>query len=80
MFSLIDKLSTDDESDGRYIITNDLKDIWDRSQIHADINARDAKSKIRERIKKTKNEWKGTELSAKTMGKGLHKVFKAFVN
>ena len=36
--------------------------------------------KIRNCIKQTQSEWKGEELSAKIIGKGLHKVFKAVVN
>ena len=34
---------------------------------------------MRNRIRKTQNEWKGEELSEKIMSKGLHKVFKAVV-
>ena len=36
--------------------------------------------KIRNCIKKTQSEWKGEELTARIIGKGLHKVFKAVVN
>ena len=56
---------------------NDLKDIWYGSQIHIDIIARDARLKILDHIKQTKIERKQEELSAKRMGKLLHKVFKA---
>ena len=36
--------------------------------------------KIRDRIRQAKSECKGAEISAKSMGKGLHKVFKVVVN
>ena len=36
--------------------------------------------KIRDRIKQKKSEQKGAEISAKRMGKCLHKFFKDFVN
>ena len=54
--------------------------IWDGIYIHPNIDARYAGLKIRDRIRQTKNEWKGTELPAKNMGKGLYKLFKAVVN
>ena len=57
-----------------------LKDIQDGSQINTDINGRDARLKICDFIRKTKNEWKGLELSTNTMGKELHKLFRAVVN
>ena len=59
---------------------NALKDVQGRSQIHQEINARYDRLKINDRIKQTQSEWKGEELSEKSMGKVLHKVFKAVVN
>ena len=55
----IDESSTDNESDDIYISTNALEDIWDGSQIHPIINARDSRFLICDRIKQTQNEWKG---------------------
>ena len=52
--SSINELSTDDESDDVSILNNTLEDIQDRSQIHPDINERDARLKIREHIKTQK--------------------------
>ena len=75
----IDELSTENDSYGGSISTNALEDIWDGSKINLDINSRDARLKIRDHIRKTQNEWKAAELSAKSMGKVLHKVFKAVV-
>ena len=56
------------------------KDIWDVSQINPEINVRDAIFKIYDRIRQTKNQWKGAEISAKSMGKVLHKVLKDVIN
>ena len=45
-----------------------LGEIQRGSQIHPDINPRDTRFKIRDRIKKTKSGWKGVKISAKNMG------------
>ena len=47
----IDESSTYYESDDLSISTNTLKDIWDRIQIHPELNARDARFKIHDCIK-----------------------------
>ena len=72
--------STENDSDDRYISENDLEYIQDRSQIHPDINARYTIFKIHDRIRQTQNEWKGSEISAKSMSKVLHKIFKDVVD
>ena len=59
--------------------TNALEDIRYGSQIHPEINARDDRLKMRDLIKKTKSERKRSEISPKSMGKYLHKVFKDVV-
>ena len=51
----IGDLSTDDDSDDGYVSTNNLKDVYDGIQVHPELNERDAKLKIRDRIKQTKN-------------------------
>ena len=56
--SSIDDLSKDYDSDERYISTNALEDIKDGGQIHIEINSRDARLKICDRIRQTQNEWK----------------------
>ena len=76
----IDESSTYDESDEVYISTKSIEDIRDISQIHPDVNTRDAKLKIRDHIFQTQSEWKIAEISVKSMGKCLHKLFKAVVN
>ena len=55
----IDESSTGDDYDDGSIITNNLKYIQDRSKTHPELNARDDRLKIRDHIKKIKNEFKG---------------------
>ena len=59
---------------------NYLKEIWDGNQINPDINAIYSRLKISDCIKQVQGEYRGAELSTKRMGKGLHKLFNAFVN
>ena len=59
---------------------NALEDIRGGSQIHPWINTGDARFKICDRIRPTQNEWKVVELSAKSMGKVLHKVSNSVFN
>ena len=80
IFASIDESSTYNDSDDRYIYTNALEEIRDINYIHPDINARDDRFKTRDRIIQAKNKWKVGEISVKSMGKVLHKVFKAVVN
>ena len=62
------------------IIKNALEDIHGGIQIHPELNAREARFKIRDLIKQPQNEWKVSELSEKSMVKCLHKLFKTVVN
>ena len=78
LLSLIDEVSTDDESDEGSIRMNNLEEICYESQIYPEINARDARLKIRDHTKQTQNELKGAKLSAKSMGKGLKKYLMLF--
>ena len=71
----IDESYIDDDSDDVSIISNALEEILGGSQIHPELNAIDDRLKIHDCIKQTKNQWKGAELTAKSMGKGLHKFF-----
>ena len=70
MSDSIDELSINYDSDGGSIFTNSLEDIRDESQIHLEINARDARFKISDCIRQTENEWKVAELSVKSMVEG----------
>ena len=57
-----------------------LGDIRDESQYHPDGIRRHARYKICDHIKQIKLEWEGALQATQNMGKGLHKVFKNFVN
>ena len=54
----IDESSADDNSDEKSISTENIEDILDGSYVHPDINASDARLKIRDCIRQSKNEWK----------------------
>ena len=75
-----DESSTDDDSDYGSISTNATKDIWYGIQIHPDNNTRYSIFKIHDRIRKTQSELKVSELSEKSIGKGIHKLFKVVMN
>ena len=68
-----------DDSDHDIISTEMLEDICDRSQSHPNVNRREARYKIRDRIRQIQSEWKGALKSTRNMGKHLHKVFKTVV-
>ena len=59
---------------------NALEDICDGNYVHLDINEGDDRLKIRDHIRQAQSEKKGRKISAKMMGKGLHKFLKAVVN
>ena len=75
----IDTINSDDESDHDLISTEMLEDICDRSQTHPNVNRREARYKIRDRIRQRQLEWKGALKATRSMGKGLHKVFSTVV-
>ena len=57
------------------ISTETLHDIRDGNQTHPKIDKREARRKIRDRIKQNKSEWKGALRAMHKMVKGLHKLF-----
>ena len=57
----IDESSTENDSDEGSISTNALKEILDGSQIHIELNARYARLKILDRIKKRNVFWNRAE-------------------
>ena len=61
------------------ISTETLHDIRDGNQTHLNIDKREARIAIRDRIKQKKSEWKGKLRATHKMGKGLHKVFSTIV-
>ena len=76
----IDESYADDNYDDKYICIYDLEDIRDVSYVYPNINVRDTKLKIYYLNRQFQNKWKGLELSAKSIGRVLHKLFKAIVN
>ena len=56
-----------------------LNDIRDGNQTYPNVNRREARYKIRDRIKKKKSEWKGALRATQKKGKGLHKLFSTIV-
>ena len=71
---------TGNESDDEPMFTDMLEDIRDGNKSHLRINRRVARYKIGDHIKRGQAEQKGALLSMQNIGKGLHKVFKAFIN
>ena len=75
----MDAINYGDESDHDLITTEMLEDIRDGSQTHPNVNKREARYKIRDRVRQRKSEWKGVLKAMQSMGKGLHKVFSTVV-
>ena len=72
----MDAINSGDGSDHDIIYTEMLGDIRDRSQNHPNVNRREARYKIRDRIRQRQLEWKGALKATRNMGRGLHKIFK----
>ena len=51
-------MNSGDESDNDLISTEMLEDIRDGSQFHPNVNQREARYKIRDRISQKQSEWK----------------------
>ena len=68
-----------DESYHDIISTEMVEDICEGSQSHLNVNQREARDKIRDRIKQRQLEWKEALKATRNMGKGLHKLFKTVV-
>ena len=56
-----------------------LEDIRDGSQTHPNVNKREARYEIRDRIRRKELQWKGALKATQSTGKGLHKVFSTVV-
>ena len=74
------ELSSVDEYDTQPMPTDMLEDIRGEIKSHPSIKRRKARYNIRDCIKQSQSEWKGTLLSTRYMVKGSHKVLKAAVN
>ena len=75
----IDAMDYGDDSDHDIISTYMFKNICDGSQSHPNVNRREARYKICDCIGKIQLEWKVALESTRSMGKGLHKVFKTVI-
>ena len=75
----MENLDSIENSDHDLISMEMLEDIRDGNQTHPTINKREARCKIRDRIKQRQLEWKGALKSTRNTGKGLHKVFSTIV-
>ena len=75
----MENINSGDESDHDLISTEMLEEICDGSQTHQNINRRESRYKIRDRIRQRQSEWKGVLKATGITGKGLHKVFSRVV-
>ena len=75
----MEDINSGDESDRDLISTEMLEDIRDGSQTHPNVNRRESRYKIRDRIRQRQLEWKGVLKATQIMGKVLHKVFSKVV-
>ena len=66
-------------SDHDIISTEMLEDIRDGSQTHPNVNRREARHKIRDRISQRQSEWKGALKATQNMDKGSRKVINTVV-
>ena len=55
----MDAINYSDESDHDLVSTEMLEDMCDRSQTNPNFNRREARYKIRDRIRQRQSEWKG---------------------
>ena len=75
----IENLYEKENFDDDLISTETLHDILDGNKTHLNIDKREARLKIRDRIKQKKLQWKGALRATYNMGKGLHRVFSTIV-
>ena len=70
-----DAIRYGDESDHDLISMEIIEDIRDGSQTHPKVIRKEARYKIRNRVRQRQSEWKGALKATRNMGKGFHKVF-----
>ena len=76
----MENIDEEEKFDDDLISKETLQDIRDGNRTHPEINKREARMAIRDRIKQSKSEWKGALRATDNMKKGLHRVFKAIVS
>ena len=72
-------MDSGDESYHDLISTEMLEDIRDKIQTHPNVNQRETRYKIFDRIMQRQLGWKGALKYTRIMGKCLHKLFKIVV-
>ena len=75
----VENIDFNEKSGNDLISTEMLEDIRDGSQTHPNINKREARYKIRDRIRQMQSEWKGALKATRSMGACSHKVFSTIV-
>ena len=75
----MENVDSNEKSDDDHISTERLEDIRDGSQTHPNVDKREARRKIRDRIKQRQQEWKGALKGTHKTVKGLHKIFSTIV-
>ena len=75
----MENLDSNEQSNHDLISTETLEDIRDGSQTHSNVNKREARYEIRDRIRRKESQWKGALKALQSMGKGLHKLFSTVV-
>ena len=75
----MENLDSNEQSDYDLISKDMLGDIRDRSQTHPNVNKREARYKIRDRVRQKESQWKGALKATCNMGKVLHKVCSTIV-
>ena len=75
----IDVMDSGDESDDDTISKEILEDMCDRIQSHPNFNQREARYKIRDRIRQRQLEWKVALKDTQYMSKDLNKLFNTVV-
>ena len=76
----MENLDSNEQSDHDLISTKMLEDNRDGSQTHPNVNKREARYEIRDRVSRKESQWKGALKAPRTMGIGLNKVFSTIVN
>ena len=76
----MENLNSNEESDHDLISTEMLQDIRDGSQNYPNFNKREARYKIRDHIRQSQLELKGSLKATRSMGKDLHKLFSTVAN
>ena len=75
----MENLDEKEKFDDNLISTETLHDIRDGNQTHPSIDKREARLKIRDRIKHNTLQWKGALRATHNMGKGFHKLYSTIV-